>query len=100
MNINELLYSNQIAQAKRLAKDKKQKQKYQQTVLKDNTQDSNDVPEELADVASTLEEDKAIEEDNRRNGIERRKYQQERGRYVESRLKKNRRYKKGVSLVI
>ena len=40
------------------------------------------------------------EENDRRNGSERRKTQQNRGRYVESRQKKNRRYEKELSLVI
>lgn len=98
--INEFAYSNRIAQTKHLAKDKKQKNKYRQIALSSNNEIDNDqacdeVPEDLIEALHILEE-----EDDRRNGSDRRKVQQNRGRYVESRLKKNRRYKKDLSLVI
>jgi len=98
--INDLAYSSHIAQAKQLAKDKKQKNKYRQTALFNNSnidddQSADDVPEELLETLHIIEE-----ENDRRAGSDRRKAQQNRGRYVESRLKKNRRYKKELSLVI
>ena len=93
--INDLAYSSLIAQTKHLAKDKKQKNKYRQTALLNNNASSDDVSEDLIENLNTIEE-----EDDRRNGADRRKAQQNRGRYVESRLKKNRRYKKEFSLVI
>jgi len=93
--INDLAYSSHIAQAKQLAKDKKQKNKYRQTALLEDDPSSEDVPEELLETLPLIEE-----ENDRRVGSDRRKAQQNRGRYVESRLKKNRRYKKELSLVI
>lgn len=93
--INELAYSNHIAQTKQLAKDKKQKNKYRQTVLLDNNQASDEISEALLDTLNTTKE-----EDERRDGSDRRIDQQDRGRYVESRLKKNRRYKRELSLKI
>jgi len=98
--INDLAYSSHIAQAKQLAKDKKQKNKYRQIALSNNSdidddQRSEDVPENILETLPVIEEEK-----DRRAGSDRRKSQQSRGRYVESRLKKNRRYKKVLSLVI
>lgn len=97
--INDFAYGNYIPQPKQLAKDKKQKNKYRQTQLLESNQNTDDLPvslsEELLDAVNTI-----IEEDDRRNGNERRKGQQERGRYVESRLKKNRRYKPELSLIV
>ena len=93
--INELSYANHIAQAKQLTKDKSQKNKYRQTVLLDNEQHSDNVPEALLETLDTIKE-----EDERRDGVERRITQHERGRYVESRLKKNRRYQGELSLKI
>jgi len=98
--INEFAYSHHIAQTKPLAKDKKQKNKYRQIALSNNSdvennQSSNKDAENLIEKLNTIHE-----ENDRRNGSERRKSQQYRGRYVESRLKKNRRYEKELSLVI
>ena len=93
--INDLAYSNHIAQTKNLAKDKRQKNKYRQTALVKKDQNSDNASEEQVQSLMAVEK-----EDDRRNGDDRRITQQDRGRYVESRLKKNRRYKKEFSLVI
>lgn len=94
--INELLFANTIAQTKQLAKDKKQKNKYRQTVLFDiDESEVEELPEEqLNSLASEWEEDE------RRKGEDRREKQHERGRYIESRQQKNRRYKRELSLKI
>lgn len=93
--INDLTYLSHITQTKLVAKDKKQKNKYCQVTLINDDQGSDDVSDEI------LEELPLIEEENeRRAGDDRRKAQQNRGRYVESRLKKDRRYQKEVFLVI
>lgn len=93
--INDLAYSSHIAQTKQVAKDKKQKNKYRQIALLTDEQCSDDVHEELLEDLPLI-----VEENDRRAGSDRRKNQQERGRYVESRLKKDRRYKKELFLVI
>ncbi len=102
--INELIYTNQIAQTKKLAKDKKQKNKYRQIALMHdhpsadkNADDSTDVEavNVLADPIIVISE-----EDERRLGYDRRIEQQERGRYIESRQKKNRRYQRELFLKI
>lgn len=93
--INDLTYSSHIAQAKQLAKDKKQKNKYRQTTLLADEPNSEEPVEEPLESAPVIEE-----ENDRRAGSDRRKAQENRGRYVESRLKKNRRYKKEYSLVV
>ncbi len=98
--INDFAYSSHIAQTKQVAKDKKQRNKYRQTALSNNSninddQGSDDAHEELLEDLPLIEE-----ENDRRAGSDRRKNQQERGRYVESRLKKNRRYKKELFLII
>ncbi len=99
--INELSYSSHIAQTKQLAKDKKQKNIYRQSTLLNDEQPSDKATEDQIEELTTIEEENTVEEENdRRNGSERRKTQQNRGRYVESRQKKNRRYKKELSLVI
>jgi hypothetical protein len=90
--INELVYANHIAQTKQLAKDKKQKNKYRQIALLDDNENTDKVSEKRL---KTIRE-----EDDRRNGKDRRKEQQVRGRYVESRQKKNRRHKPELSLMI
>tara|TARA_R110001583_G_scaffold54567_1_gene166852 strand:+ start:4513 stop:4803 length:291 start_codon:yes stop_codon:yes gene_type:complete len=93
--INDLTYLSHIVQTKQAAKDKKQKNKYRQITLLTDDQCSKEVSEEV------LEDLPIIEEENeRRAGDDRRKIQQNRGRYIESRLNKNRRYKKEVFLVI
>jgi hypothetical protein len=93
--INDLAYSSHIAQTKQLAKDKKQKNKYRQTALLEDSQIIEDGIEELAETSTVIKK-----EQDRRAGSDRRKSQENRGRYVESRLTKNRRYKKKLSLVI
>lgn len=98
--INELVYSNHIAQTKKLVKDKKQKNKYRQTELLAEDQNSDEVSEVQVENINTLHIKIIEEENDRRNGSERRKTQQNRGRYVESRQRKNRRYEKELSLVI
>jgi hypothetical protein len=97
--INELVYASQLAKAKKLTKDKKQKNKYRQIILLDREQSTNTDTDETSDV--TLEVETLIAPENeRREGSDRRQYQQERGRYVESRLNKNRRYRKKLSLTV
>lgn len=98
--INELIYTNQITQTKKLAKDKKQKNKYRQIALMNEYSSADDSAEveatnELADPIKAVSE-----EDERRLGNDRRKEQQERGRYIESRQKKNRRYQRELFLKI
>lgn len=94
-NINDLTYLSHIAQTKKAAKDKKQQSKYCEIALLNDAQYSDDVPEEVLEDLPVIEE-----ENDRRDGDDRRKTQQNRGRYIESRLRKNRRYKKEVSLII
>jgi hypothetical protein len=96
--INDLAYASHVAQAKKLAKDKKQKNKYQQVALLKNSTSEHDTTSD----PEVLQEDlpSIAEEDDRRTGQDRRKNQEKRGRYVESRLQKNRRYKKEVSLIV
>ncbi|MDX2370465.1 MAG: hypothetical protein QNK36_19020 [Colwellia sp.] len=93
--INDLTYLSHIAQTKQVAKDKKQKNKYRQITLLTDDQCSKEVSEEVLDDLPIIEA-----ENDRRAGGDRRETQQNRGRYVESRLKRNRRYKKEVSLII
>ena len=97
--INDLAYSNQIIQAKQSAKDKRRKNKYRQTRLLTHDDilnetlgiEPDDISEELPTVEAKVE---------RRKGEDRRKEQQNRGRYVESRLQKSRRYQKKLSVII
>lgn len=98
--INELIYTNQIAQTKKLAKDKKQKNQYKRIALMDEYQKSDNESE--LEAANILVEPKNVvsEADERRHGNDRRKAQQERGRYIESRQKKNRRYQRELFLKI
>jgi len=93
--INDLAYANLVAQTKHLAKDKKQKNKYRQTALLENNQGAEDVSKKLYETLNAL-----WEGDDRRTGDDRRESQQERGRYVESRLNKNRRYKAELSVKV
>lgn len=93
--INDLTYLSHIAQTKKAAKDKKQKNKYRQIELLNDIQCSDEVVEEV------LEDFPLIEKENeRRDENDRRKVQENRGRYIESRLKKNRRNKKDIFLII
>jgi predicted transcriptional regulator len=94
-DINDLIYLSHITKTKQMAKDKKQTKKYRQTALLNDDQYSEEVSEEVIDDLPLIEE-----ENERRAGSDRRKTQQNRGRYIESRLKKNRRYKKEVFIVI
>lgn len=93
--INDLTYLSHIAQTKQLVKDKKQKNKYRQTVLLNDDPISENEPEELVEAAPIIEK-----ESDRRAGNDRRKENQDRGRYVESRLNKNRRHKKELRIII
>jgi len=93
--INELAYGNYIAQAKQLTKDKNQKNKYRHSMLLESGQNLDLVSEERLDTINSIKE-----EDDRRDGSDRRLNQEERGRYVESRLKKNRRYQRELFLKI
>jgi hypothetical protein len=94
-DINGLIYLSHIRKTKQVAKDKKQANKYYQTALLKDDQCSDEVSEEVLENVPLIEK-----ENNRRTGSERRKTQQNRGRYFESRLEKNRRYKKEVFIVI
>ena len=97
--INDLAYASQIVQAKHSAKDKRQKNKYRQTVLL--SQDTEEEADLTSEGDNSTDDLPIIEAENdRRKGEERRKEQQNRGRYVESRLQKNRRDKKALSVVI
>ena len=102
--INELIYTNQVAQTKKLAKDKKQKNKYRQIALMNEYSSADESADDSAEIETTNEladPIKAVsEEDERRLGDDRRKEQQERGRYIESRQKKNRRYQRELFLKI
>lgn len=93
--INDLTYLSHIAQTKKMAKDKKQQNKYCEIALLNDAQYSDEVPEEVLEDLPVIEE-----ENDRRDGDDRRKTQQNRGRYIESRLRKNRRYKKEVFLIV
>jgi len=94
--INDLAYASHIAQAKKLAKDKKQKNKYSQMALLATPSSEDNSGSEISPEESPV----IAKENDRRTGQDRRKNQEERGRYVESRLQKNRRYKKEVSLIV
>jgi hypothetical protein len=96
-DINDLDYLSHIPQSNKMTKDKKHKNKYEQTALLKVKDDkcSDEVSEHLSEELPIIED-----ENNRRDGSDRRKAQQERGRYIESRVKKNRRYKKDVFIVI
>ncbi|MGV2872266.1 hypothetical protein [Colwellia sp. E150_009] len=93
--INDLTYLSHIAQTEQLVKDKKQKNKYRQTVLLNDESSSEEKPEELAEAAPVIEK-----ESERRTGRDRRKENQERGRYIESRQNKNRRHQKELRIII
>lgn len=93
--INDLAYLTHIAQIKQAAKDKKQKNKYRQTVLLNNDAPSDEESDAILDDLPIIEK-----ESDRRVNNDRRKTQHNRGRYIESRLNKDRRYKKEVYLVV
>lgn len=102
--INDLAYLSHIAQTEQLVKDRKQKNKYRQTELfnYDDSVDERPVNKNSVDeTCESIEPFPVIEEEsNRRAGNDRRKTKQERGRYVESRQKKNRRYQKELRIII
>ena len=116
--INELTYANHLAQTNKLTKDKKQKNKYRQiTLLADdsNTADELETMSEDTDMLKLDDIDRLIPEvvhlqedhsnnavvvENRRDDFDRRQSKQERGRYVESRLHKNRRYSKAIDVKV
>jgi len=93
--INDLAYANLVTQAKQLARDKNQKNKYRQLALLNYDESADEVSKKLFETLNNL-----WEGDERRNGNERRRSQQNRGRYVESRLRKNRRYQNELSLKV
>jgi hypothetical protein len=96
--INDLAYASHVAQAKKLAKDKKRNNKYHQIALPETPSSENDTTSDIEVLQENLSS--ITEEDERRTGQDRRKNQEERGRYVESRLQKSRRYRKKVSLIV
>ena len=93
--INDLSYSSHVAQTKHIAKDKKQKNKYRQIALLEDDTSEEDLSAEQQEITPEINED-----NERRTGEDRRKNQENRGRYVESRLEKNRRYRKELSLKV
>ncbi|MCW8834016.1 MAG: hypothetical protein OQK09_02350 [Colwellia sp.] len=94
--IAELAYSTQVAHATKTAKDKRQKNKYNQTPLLES-EANFDKPQ--TSLLTELNKDIWQGED-RRSGNDRRQDKQDRGRYVESRQRKNRRYQAELSLTI
>jgi hypothetical protein len=103
--INELVYASQLAKAKKLTKDKKQKNKYHQVILLDHEQITDESTHENTDENIDSDTNENFEvivavTNERRAGKDRRQSQQERGRYVESRLNKSRRYRKKLSLIV
>lgn len=96
--INELDYASHIAKANKSARDKRQKNKYYQSELLEN-----DTPAQVDDDTSVLFE--PLEQDlwqgeERRKGNDRREICHNRGRYLESRVTKNRRYRAELNFTI
>ena len=88
--ISELAYASHIAQTNRTARDKKQKNKYQQSELL-----VNDLMDEFDEKTQNLIDDinaSCWDGEDRRVGNDRRETSLNRGRYLESRAKKDRRY--------
>lgn len=88
--ISELAYASHIAQANKSAKDRKQKNKYQQSVLLANDFINN--VNESTSVQMTHLNTNNWQGEDRREGNDRRETSLNRGRYLESRLSKDRRY--------
>ena len=121
--INDLAYLSHIKQTEQLVKDKKQRNKYRQTELfkgSDNT-DENNNDENNTDSDNTNDTNinssnvdgntksfkdaynsppEKVKEYERREGNDRRKSNQDRGRYVESRQRKNRRHQRELRITI
>ena len=95
--IKELTYAHHIAQASRSAKDKKQHSKYYQH-LKEDTHKN----ESKGSNVSLVEKfnDELYQGEDRRAGEDRRKDSINRGRYLDSRQKKNRRSTQEVEITI
>jgi len=90
--ISELAYANLISQTNRSIKDKKQKNKYHHSELLDNNNNIEDEAENektamIEQLNSTL-----WQGDDRRDGTDRREIKQSRGRYLDSRETKDRRF--------
>ncbi len=88
--ISELAYASHIAQASKSARDKRQKNTYQQSeLLADDF--INDVDEDTAILIERMNTT-VWQGEERRTGNDRRETSLNRGRYLESRSTKNRRY--------
>lgn len=124
--INDLTYLSHIKQTEQLVKDKKQRNKYRQTGLfkrsgkaddditddditdddiindgyTNNANDDNIDENTIANKSSHKASPDTREELDRREGYDRRQSKQDRGRYVESRQKKNRRHQKELRITI
>lgn len=124
--INDLAYLSHIKQTEQLVKDKKQRNKYRQTELfkgsdntdennndenntdSDNTNDTNETNINSSNVDGNTKGFKdaynsapeKVKEYERREGNDRRKSNQDRGRYVESRQRKNRRHQRELRITI
>jgi len=95
-NIFESLLSSSVIETPQSAKDKKQKNKYPQTRPKVISE-----KEVLsADIVNESNNAEVWQDEERRNGDERRQEHSERGRYFESRNKSNRRTKKELHIKI
>mgnify|MGYP000080977284 CR=1 FL=1 len=88
--ISELAYASHIAQVSKSTRDKRQKNKYQQSELL-----ASDVTNDIDSEASILMRHASTtmwQGKNRRAGNDRREMNLNRGRYLESRSSKDRRY--------
>ena len=85
--ISELAYANHIMQTTKSAKDKRQKNKYQQSKLTEN-----ELVDEGTAALITKINTQFWQGEDRRSGEDRRQEEVDRGRYLESRQKKDRRY--------
>ncbi len=94
--ILESLFESRIVETTQSAKDKKQRNKYPQTRLR-KAEETKTIGNDNIDI---VEDAEAWENEERRNGSERRQEQSERGRYFESRDKSNRRIKKELHIKI
>lgn len=93
--ISELAYASHIAQTSKSARDRRQKNQYQQSELL-TSDDDNDLGSEqsilVADMNATIWQGEKWQGENRRIGNDRREVNLNRGRYLESRAIKDRRY--------
>lgn len=95
--ISELAYARHIAQTTKSARDKRQKNKYQHSELIASDDEQAQV---ASDNVVSLENNSCWEGKERREGIDRREMLINRGRYLESRAIKDRRYNAKVSVKI